>query len=289
MSHIETNKHFSVIDQSNILDLPPLHLPPPDAFKEPEKWLRRIPYEEKIYLPVDDRGFLKTDEAIRLLLDEFDPAYQWRPVPGLSESQPDKHHKYSYRKDFLHLSLRLQEMGVEDWKMPMRFRENPSNIMLLPGLFHNFLHHSARKVGKPEYDADPQRLVKLEMEDMDEYLINYTLAHRALSTASSSAKNILRIEALATVRNEDVTRRFGTEASDPIGEKFIDQSLERYFRGYKMGIQAILSGVRLDLLMPPNEEVTIDIEPTYEQIIKIGEKSVRGAVNYLSYFNRSAA
>ncbi len=289
MGKIETSKNFAIVEQPESTERPFIHLPPPHAFKEPEKWLRKIPYEEKLTLPVDDRGFLKTDEAIRSLLDEFDPDYRWEYMPDVPESAPDKHHKYFYRNDFYRLSLRLQEMGVQNWKMPMKFRDNPSNILLIPGLFHNFWHHASQKVGKPEYDDDPQRLVKLELEDMSEFLVHFNLAKRALLTASKSAANILRIEGQATARSDDMLRRFGPEGNDPVGDAFIKDSLERYFRGYKMGIQALQSGARLDLIFPPGEQVVIEPEPTYEQIIQIGQKSVRGAINYLPHFRSKAA
>jgi hypothetical protein len=106
-------------------------LPPPDAWKRPDKWLdlstglvrRDAP---RLVLPSDDRGMLRPDEVVEVINEMyFWGDYDWPYEPSDAETKPDAHHFYHYKRWYS-----ADENGGSDTAADIRYVGYRANIIL---------------------------------------------------------------------------------------------------------------------------------------------------------------
>lgn len=111
---------MSIIGYNKIIDRSP-NLPPPDAW-------RFIPgKDEPLPTPLDERGLVDIDALIALVKATVDPQHTWQ-----SDQTTNIHHLYWEQS-------RYPDTPSESVN-PKEFRSTPINQIVIPTVFHNWLH-----------------------------------------------------------------------------------------------------------------------------------------------------
>ncbi|MEO5950091.1 MAG: hypothetical protein ABIQ04_01440 [Candidatus Saccharimonadales bacterium] len=196
------------------------HLPPPDAWKEPDKWLSPD-NRQKFYAPIDDRGFVLPDDTVETVLDLFHDDYEWPYDKDDPTTKPDDHH-FHWEMDSY---LPVHHLGST---IPMAFRELATNRGLMPRQFHNVIHHVTYEPEIPD------------LSDMEQYLRSYVLAKHAFLRLFATAKQAVTAQRTFSVRRQDILEHPDRIKGDydEVGEAFHAQQFNKYFTTYQQLILA---------------------------------------------------
>lgn len=204
---------------------PMTHLPPVEAWNSPKKWLRFEngeavginPDATLLTLPPDDRTFVIGHEAVAMVRGLFKKDYVWTYRPGDPLTAPDIHHWYN--------PARAYEPSLHGGSsLPREFRNLPPNLAYFQRMFHSTVHSVALPPEMPS------------LNDMQQQVDDYRLAHQIFSHLMSSAKNAIGKRALFSMRRETLRQRpdMLTYADyDEIGEQILQGMFEKSFRGYR--------------------------------------------------------
>jgi hypothetical protein len=176
---------------------------PPDAF-----WLTPLAEIEKMQTPVDDRGLVIVDALIEGVKSYIDPAWGW----------PDRanvHHLYWAKEWYVEL-----DAWSEGHIPARRFRELPSNKIYVPQSFHAVLHAVTHEPPMPAPEI---------MREQAE-------AWRVATNLFDSVANVLRAERLSRRRRERLDL---TERERRIGEEYMQETLDRHFKGVRQHLGAL--------------------------------------------------
>lgn len=202
------------------------HLPPLEAWKQPDRWLDLSTGKVKsdtplLVLPTDDRGFLRPDQVIDIMVDRFFwKDYDWPYDPDDLETRPDDHHFYYYKKWY-----KADVNGGDN--VPWEFRELPTSIGRMPRQMHNAIHHLTAPPTMPDRDA------------MDEYIASYEMALKLFRRLQRSINRTVR-KGGHTVSPELLDRL--PQELDPIAEAFIEGFFTHHFSGYRDAIESFRRG-----------------------------------------------
>lgn len=246
----------------------PLHLPPRWAWKDPNRWLKPLEENEKIPLPVDDRGFVKTHEAVETVKDLFVDDYIWRHDSENFETRPDDHHFYYFEEDYKRYSQQLAAVDDPRASVPIEFRGNPNNIGTMFRHAHNVFHHLSLRPDMPELDA------------MDEYLDRYKIAKQIFTRLLLASEETLEVQRLKIKRRDNVRRRPETvkDGVDTAGQQYFQSEFESNFGSYQKALQEFMSVDNPDIIMLRGQ---LKLErPTPHQIVRIGKIATKRAVDF---------
>lgn len=242
------------------------HLPPAWAWKNAERWLEDLgpsgQPRQKIDLPTDDRGFIKTDEAVEIVKDLFIPSYQWIRDEKNPNTRLDDHHFYFDEEDY-------KPHNNHGSSIPSEFRELPPNIGTMTREIHCVFHHATNKVAMPEIDA------------MREFNERYHLAKQAFTNLHIAAEDTLQWHALRLARREDIRKnpwRIGNRTEDTIGEEITGTKFKLHFSAYLSALEEFKVVEHKDVIVP-GKKLRLD-RVTPQQIIRIGKIVTLRAVDY---------
>ncbi len=249
------------------------HLPPLDAWKDPEKWLdietgRPLEGIEKLKLPVDDRGIVQTYEAVEYVKTElFLGDYDWRN--GDDRLLGDIHH-------FYHPSADYDPEVHGGNELPFVFRRVPALMGRMPRLFHNALHDFTEAPKMPSYDV------------MEEYRRSYLLAHRAFANLIRLANSTTYASKQFQLRQHslDTGRVIPKDPEDQVGKEFLRESFSRHFSHYSETVELVRS-------LQEEGIVVADI-PDYlysrPHLVakKVGYRTMKNYINYLPQFTNKS-
>lgn len=246
-----------------------IHLPPPRAWKEPERWLdlaTNLPLKdiEKITLPVDDRGIIKADEAVSLVKERlFDEDYVW------------SRDRYHHRSDIHHFYYTKSAYSPEAHGgniLPSQFRETPTLMGRMPRQFHDALHAFTEPLEIPSYEV------------MGDYRASFLLADRAFKRLIEHAENTKDASRQFYLRRRALLsgRLTPKEPTDQIAQEILRDSFERHFTRYSETV---------DEMKMLQGEGLIDIEVpsyVYNRLHLVAEKVspyiVRKCIDYSPMF-----
>lgn len=250
-----------LLDTSDLA--PPSHLPPREAWVEPERWLDGP--VEKLATPVDDRGFVKIDDTIELVKGFFVPGFEWQYTVGDPRTAPDEHHFYNEAEDYM---PHLHDGDVTAWA----FRALAVNIGYVPRQFHNALHHCLNKVPVPD------------SADMAHYIESYMIARSLLKDIDTSAKNTLNAIWRIRTRRLDVAQnpdRISGKEYDVEGESSLLQFHRKHHTTYEKSLEAIRPLIEHDGSRIKVPIITSKTRPK-DARRKISRAAIMGShVNYL--------
>lgn len=136
---------MSIIGYNKIIDRSP-NIPPPDVW-------RFIPgKDEPISTPLDERGLVNVDALIATVNETVDPDYMWQP-----HQATNIHHLYWEQNRY---------PNTPDKEVnPEEFRSSSINQIVIPRVFHNWLHIVTRPPDVPSeevmgYRIEAYRVVK---------------------------------------------------------------------------------------------------------------------------------
>ncbi|HRQ86825.1 MAG TPA: hypothetical protein PLY16_01815 [Candidatus Saccharibacteria bacterium] len=218
--------------------------PPPNAWKEPEKWLDlktglAKPGIELLPVPVDDRGLIDADKLVRLTHSElFVDDYEWPFHPSDVRTRPDDHHLY-------HAAARYQPDKFDGREEPMLFRELPIHIIRSPRQNHNVWHRFFEEPAMPDFEV------------MQHRLRSYELAQAAFRNLYISAAITLRMYALTKLRKDNVKNLVALPRSidDMISEDFIRSNFGAHFDVYSRAIEEFESTENKDIVYRWHENI----------------------------------
>ncbi len=253
-------------------DQPSIHLPPPDAWKDPGKWLDKSRLE-KFHPPTDDRGFVLPDATVEMVLDLFRDDYEWVYDPDDPRTKPDEHHFHSLAEAY-----RPEHHGGS--QVPSEFRDLPSNKGWMPRQFHNALHHAT-------YDPEVPR----SMDDMARYILSHRLGSQALSRLLVSAKRTMKIQGDFRVRRQDVSlnpQRLSGREADEVGLAILASRFDKHFRVYKELLELVQTLPIDDRVFAQFDWLDTRLKP--HRVVKLlGGKATREHINYVPIIGAKAA
>lgn len=211
---------------------PMTHLPPPDAWHAPKKWLRFEreeavgvnPDVTKLTLPTDDRGFVMGNEAVKMVRGLFKPDFLWRYDRDDPRTKPDIHHWYGTEA--------MYEPDVLNGRTgPKVFRNIAPNLAFQQRMFHNVIHKTTNLAAMPDDEA------------MDTFTDRYLEARRLL--------NWTRVAAEGAVARREQFRQHPSSggmlahvradsSSHTRGETIVRQQFNRNFKGFKRALDEML-------------------------------------------------
>jgi hypothetical protein len=211
-------------------------LPPYEAWKRPDKWLdlctglarRDVP---KLVLPTDDRGLTRPDEVVELMNDMyFWGDYDWPFEAGDSETKPDAHHFYYYKRWY----SAAQNNGSE---IPHDFRELPTSVGVMPRQFHNAIHDFTLPVDRPDFDV------------MEDYLSSYKLAHVLFKRLFETSKSLnMRTGSISPHPIGMLYEHEVGKGVDPVDEAFMYNFFEKHFKTYSLAAELFQTAQSADSL-----------------------------------------
>ncbi len=247
----------------------PSSLPPKEAWKEPTKWLGFVHPDDRITLPVDDRGFVQVDNAFDQVMDLFHDSYKWEFNPDDFRTVPDLHHYYYYYSEWQKWSTELAEsddpLEHESAKNVVDFRNNATNIGLMLRGIHNTIHHVTKKPQKPA------------LEHINEYITHYKLAHQAFSKITTAAEKVLESNDSIALRESTVTTNpeliGGQGAVDIVGQEILEDKLNRRYNYLHQSLLEFTKKQSNEIVMPNGEKICIDISTPLETIVALGKRA----------------
>ena len=249
-------------------------LPPAEAWRQPDKWIDIEtgyvkPDIKKLQLPLDDRLFVKTDEAVQLVKGLFWEDYEWQINPRDPELMPDDHH-------FQHARRLYMPDQHEGSVIPIKFRELPPRIGRMPRQIHNTFHDLTEQPPMPEIDA------------MQEYVDSYHLVRSAFSKLFRAAHQTVEAQKLFPARRQDIIRnpdRLAARGHDDIGEAFLTSHFARHHKEYKIALEDFTNIKHLDFV--PDNFKAIE-KNTPNQVAKaLGRVVNRTCIDYVPAITRS--
>lgn len=243
-------------------------LPPPEAWRRPDDWIDTNtgyvkPGVKKMRLPLDDRLFVKTDEAVEMVKGLFWEDYEWQVNPRDPELMPDDHHFQHARRLYL-------PDNHDGSVIPLRFRELPTRIGRMPRQVHNAFHDLTEQPPIPEIDA------------MAEYVDSYHLVRSAFSKLFKAAHQTVEAQKLFPARRQDIMRnpdRLADRSHDDIGEAFLASHFARHHKEYKLALEDFSNIKHLDFVP---ESVRAIERSTPNQVAKaLGKVVSRTCVDYV--------
>ena len=253
-----------------------LHLPPREAWKNPDKWLQPLRPDQKLNLPLDDRGFVKTDNAIDMVMDLFKPTYKFEYDPDNFETRDDVHHFYGTYRMYVTAREELIAAGNPHDFVPMQFRNNPNNMGLIHRHLHNTFHLKSNLVPMPE------------IEPMAEYLERFRIGKQILNKTVKAAEETIKWDKHRMQRRLSVTARpevINNAEIDAYGEMVLNDLYNRHFGSMVRAIDELRSIGSQEIMMP-NGPLVID-SPDPHKIIAIGKAASRNAINYTEQIRAS--
>lgn len=119
--------------------VPPLYLPPR------ELWRFTPGEDERLPTPVDERGLVDIEKLINLVKTTVDPSFTWE-----SSEEPNKHHLY-WRQGYY-------PNRTESPINPRAFRNLAVNKIIIPRIFHNWLHLATEEPQVPSEEIMDHRI-----------------------------------------------------------------------------------------------------------------------------------
>ena len=249
------------------------HLPPVEAWKEPERWIntstgRPLPDSERIILPVDDRGIIKTDEAVSFVKELlFHEDYDWSR--GAGRVTGDIHH-------FYHPGARYSPAQHDGDETAMVFRETPTLMGRMPRQFHDALHDFTLPLRMPDREV------------MYEYRQSYLLAHQAFLSLIQHAKGTTDASRQFQVRRRslELGHVIPKEPTDQIAQEILRDSFSKHFSRYTETVDMVREFQKEGMLY-------VDVpEHAYSRphlvATKLSRRAIKECVNFLPLFQRSA-
>lgn len=212
-------------------------LPPPEA------WLIN-PYKDKFETPVDDRGFVDVDTLVQAVKDTVHSEYEWPRKRSI-------HHLYWHEDWYRH-----PELGGDG----RLFRELPVNKVLIPRVFHSWLH-----------------LVTIPPDVPDPYLMRRRIESWAVAKDLFESSRLLvqwnrRAERrMSFVRdNPDILpKRFN--GADIIGSTVLAGMIGRHEGGMEMHLERLLG-------IPEEDRFVVADAPPEEIANELGKIVVPGVL-----------
>ncbi|MDB5180746.1 MAG: hypothetical protein JWO54_506, partial [Candidatus Saccharibacteria bacterium] len=243
-------------------------LPPPEAWKKPDKWIDLSTGLPKLDVPklvfeTDDRGFINTDDVVEQVEDMFFwKDYDWPFNLNDPETAPDDHHFYFTEAEY---SPRQNNGSY----IPSAFRELPTVIGRMPRQFHNVFHDFTVKPCMPY------------MEAMEEYHSSYKLAHRAFKNLITSAKNTSQASHRFTLRQRALHegRIVPSDPDDVVVKEMMRDFFSKHFDAYSRSIDEVMTLPERMLILPNLEG--IPQQKPHLVVKKIGKYMVQSSINYM--------
>ncbi len=250
------------VEQSHVLcdSAPMTHLPPAEAWNNPKKWLRFEngeavginPDAILLTLPRDDRKFIIGHEAVAMVRGLFRKDYIWTYNQGDPLAAPDIHHWYNPARDY-------EPSLYNGDTLPREFRNLPSNLAYIQRMFHNTIHSVALT---PELPS---------LNDMQQQVDNYRLAHQIFSHLIESAKSAIGKRALFSMRRDTLTQRPDMSANanyDEIGEQILQGMFEKSFRGYREALMRAQEAKDAHSHIPELDVIPLKKSPSPDHVIR---------------------
>lgn len=218
--------------------------PPPEAWKEPEKWLDlktglAKPGIDLLPVPVDERNLIDANRLVQFTLDElFVDGYEWPFEPSDVRTRPDDHHLY-------HAAARYHPDKFDGREEPLQFRNLPIHIIRSPRQNHNVWHKFFEEPPMPEFEV------------MHDRLVSYELAHAAFRNLYISAAIALRMYALTKLSKNNVKNLVALPRAidDMISEDFIKSNFGAHFDAYSRAIEEFESTENKDIVYKGHENI----------------------------------
>lgn len=170
MSIMRYNKDRMVV-KSRLATEKPLHLPPPEVWRfTPGK-------DTPLPVPVDERGLVDIDRLIELVQSTVEPEFTWQP-----SEKPDAHHIYWEHNNY--------PDKPEDSVNPEVFYGLPINQIVIPRMFHNWLHLTTEPPPIPSREAMHHRI----------------LAHNVVRNLLRNARQSLALTKASYIREDRLHR-----------------------------------------------------------------------------------
>lgn len=253
-------------------DQPSIHLPPPDAWKNPEKWLDPDK-REKFYAPTDDRGFVLPDATVEMVLNLFRDDYVWEYDPNDPRTSPDEHHFHSHREIYL-------PKYHNGSTVPSVFRDLAPNKGWMPRQFHNALHYATYH---PEVPAS--------FEDMEDFIRDFMIAKQAFTRLIKSAKLATSVQKKFNIRKKDVLlhpERLSGREDDQVNIEYLVSKFNLHFRNYKELLELVQTLPLETLVAGQAEQIKPSLKP--QRAIKLlGGKATLQHVNFVPIITGKAA
>jgi hypothetical protein len=259
-------------EQHNVVyDQMPRRLPPPEAWRQPDKWLDLTTgYAradiKRSYLSTDERGFVMPDEAVKEIKSLFWADYVWLINNKDPELKPDPHH-------FHHREALYLPKNNNGNPIPQLFRESPDHIGDLPRPVHNVAH---------DFFYEPKVPA---LKHMTEYVEAYIPAREAFKKVLATAALTTEVQRLFPLRREDVARhpeRIGHQPYDIHGENYLRSSFNIHHSSYKQALEELESIANKELIYPDFDKI-INAKP-HVAVAKLGKVVTRETINFLPQF-----
>ncbi len=245
------------------------HLPPIEAWKEPERWINTttgLPLEgtRVIKLPTDERKIIDTDASVELVKSTlFRDDYDW--TRGTGKVWGDVHH-------FYHPAALYEPENNNDTDVAYAFRQTPTLMGRMPRSFHNTLH---------SFTVAPEMPTQ---EVMHDYRQSYLLAQAAFSNLIRLAHSTTQASRQFGVRRQSLEtgRVVPKDPSDSVAQEILRESFARHFSKYSETADYVRSiqGEYASILDLPEHAFS------RPQLVarKFGRRAIRGYKNYLPQF-----
>lgn len=257
-------------ERSSLENVRSRHLPPLEAWKQPEKWVdisTGLPRPDisRLVLPTDDRGFINPSQVVEMVEDTlFWKDYNWPYEQGEQETASDDHHFYYTAAEY----SPLNNSGSD---IPSMFRTLPTVIGRMPRQFHNTIHDFTEKPAMPDIDA------------MAEYYQSYLLAYRAFQGVMQSAKNTTQASRMFATRQKAVQDGL-VHPSDPediVAKEMMRDFFSRHFEAYSQLVNRLMELPGRPLVIPDTEKLS-QYKP-HVAVKKMSRFVLKGRVNYTPY------
>lgn len=244
-------------------------LPPPEAWKNPAKWLdlkTGLPRSDtsKLVLPTDHYGFVKPDEATEYLLDYFFWSdYEWTYSSQDPETALDKHH-------FQYVAAAYSPNNFGGNSIPSRVREIAPHVGLIPRQLHCTFHDFSAEPEIPELDAMRARYQA------------FLLANQAFSRLITTAKGVKGASNMFSRRAESI--RSGAvnprDPNDAVAQEMMIDFYKRHFKEYGLAVENFLN-LEGHADLPKVEDKTLFAKP-HLVVKRLGGLANRNHVNLAS-------
>lgn len=244
---------------------PMTHLPPPDAWHAPQKWLRfergeavgGNPDATKLTLPTDDNGLVMGAEAVKMVRGLFKPDFLWRYDRNDPKTKPDVHHWYGTEAMY-----EPEMLGGRTG--PKTFRNLAPNLASGQRMFHNAIHETTALALMP---CD---------ETMDAFTDRYLEARRLLNWTRVAAEGV--VARRGQFRGHFIAGERPANAppypdGSTRGDTIVKQQFDRNFKGFRRALDAMLHTLQERPDVADELGVTFQRRhPTPEHVVRVLSK-----------------
>lgn len=243
-------------------------LPPREAWKQPDSWVY-IPVGSdrthikrsitKLRMPIDDRGFVKIEEAIAKVKDLFWEDYDW-PITA-EHLKPDIHHFYTDGEYY-------KPKYWDGDTTAFIFRELPVNKGKMFRSYHNVWHSVMNTVTIPP------------RENMAAQIEGWRVAVELFSAAVETVEGRGWFHARREDIRKNPSRLSRGRTYDEIGEEYLLSNFQSNFGRYAVALDQFNTAREQGLELP--QVVSIDKQkPRPDHVIaKFGKIMRQQCVNY---------